>query len=220
MQLDEVHRRHREAGAVHHAGDVAVERDIVQVVLARRRAPSRLPASGRAAPRASFWRNSALSSMLILASSATRSPSSVTMSGLTSTRLASLSMYSGTAPARSAANCAICLPSRPRPNASSRHWYACRPAAGMDVHAEDLLRRVRGDFLDVHAAGGRGDEGDAALLAVEHEAQVDLARDLRARLDVDLVDRQAFGARLLRDQALCRACRPRPRARHRDPSRA
>src|SRR5919112_5206882 len=34
-ELDDVHRRHREAGAVHHAGDVAVELYVVEVVLRR-----------------------------------------------------------------------------------------------------------------------------------------------------------------------------------------
>jgi hypothetical protein len=34
VQLDQVHGRHREAGAVDHAGDVAIERDVVEVVLA------------------------------------------------------------------------------------------------------------------------------------------------------------------------------------------
>ncbi len=32
--LNDVHGRHRKAGAVHHAADVAVELDVVQVVLA------------------------------------------------------------------------------------------------------------------------------------------------------------------------------------------
>ena len=32
VELDDVHRRHREAGAVHHAADLAVERDVVEVV--------------------------------------------------------------------------------------------------------------------------------------------------------------------------------------------
>ena len=60
---------------------------------------------------------------------------------------------------------------------------------------------MRRDLLDVHAAGGRGDQGDAAALAVERERQVDLARDLRAGLDVHLLDRQAFGPGLRRHQA-------------------
>ena len=33
VQLDDVHRRHGQARAVHHAADLAIERDVVQVVL-------------------------------------------------------------------------------------------------------------------------------------------------------------------------------------------
>ena len=33
VELDDVHRRHGEAGAVDHAADGAVERDVVEVVL-------------------------------------------------------------------------------------------------------------------------------------------------------------------------------------------
>ena len=72
---------------------------------------------------------------------------------------------------------------------------------------------VRRDFLDVHAAGGRGHHGDAALFAVEREAEVDLARDLRAGLHIDLAHRQSFGARLLGDQP--RAQHPGRRRAHR-----
>ena len=35
VELDDVHRGHREAGAVHHAADLAVERDVVEVVFRR-----------------------------------------------------------------------------------------------------------------------------------------------------------------------------------------
>ena len=84
VELDDVHRRHRQAGAVDQAADVAVELDVAQVVLAGlelRRVflvhVAQLPMSG--------WRNRALSSKLILASSASTSPASVTTSGLIST---------------------------------------------------------------------------------------------------------------------------------------
>ena len=73
---------------------------------------------------------------------------------------------------------------------------------GMNLDADDLLGGLRCDLLDVHAARGRGDEGDAAGVAIEQHAQVQLAGDLRARLDVDLVDRQALGTRLLGREAL------------------
>ena len=66
--LHEVHRRHRQAGAVDHAADRAVEMDEADVVAARlgvRRAP---PRRGRAAPRGPGCRKSAESSSVILAS--------------------------------------------------------------------------------------------------------------------------------------------------------
>ena len=66
--LDEVHRRHRQAGAVDHAADRAVELDEGE---ARPRAPRGRPGPprrGRAAPRAAGWRASAESSRVILAS--------------------------------------------------------------------------------------------------------------------------------------------------------
>ena len=94
VQLDQVHGRHGEARAVDHAGDIAVERHIVELVLGRLALHRDPLASHRALPPRSLCRNSALSSMLILASSASRSPSPVTISGLTSTRLASRSRYS------------------------------------------------------------------------------------------------------------------------------
>ena len=44
------------------------------------------------------------------------------------------------------------------PNASLRAWNGMMPVPGSIVLAQDLLRRLRGDFLDVHAAGGAGDD--------------------------------------------------------------
>ena len=56
-------------------------------------------------------------------------------------------------------------------------------------------------FFDVHAAGGGRDERDVALVAVQDQAQVQLARDLRAFLDEHLVYRQAFRPGLVRLEA-------------------
>ena len=74
-----------------------------------------------------------------------------------------------------------------------------------DVHAQDLLRRVLGDFFDFHAAGGRGDEGDAALLAVEQQARYISRSIFEPDSTYTDVDRQPFGAGLLRHE---------PRAEH------
>jgi hypothetical protein len=42
-----------------------------------------------------------------------------------------------------------------------------------------------GDLLDLDAALGRGHEGDARGVAVDHHAEIELARDLAAVLDID-----------------------------------
>ena len=73
---------------------------------------------------------------------------------------------------------------------------------GIDVHAQDFLGRMFGDFFDVHAARFGGDDRDAAALAIQRERQVDLAFDVRTRLDVHRLDGQPFRTGLFGDQPL------------------
>ena len=54
--------------------------------------------------------------------------------------------------------------------------------------ARDLLGRARGDLLDVHTADRREHHHRAPLVAVERDAEVELLRDVRGALDVDLAD--------------------------------
>ena len=58
------------------------------------------------------------------------------------------------------------------------------------------------NLLDLHAAGGGRDEGDASALAVQGQRHVDLTRDVGAGLDVHPLDRQTFSGGLRRHQAL------------------
>jgi hypothetical protein len=60
------------------------------------------------------------------------------------------------------------------------------------------------DLLDVHAACGRCDDGDTALLAVQREREIDLAIDFRARFHVHRFDGQSFRPGLFCDQALAK----------------
>jgi hypothetical protein len=84
-QLDDVHRRHRQAGAVDHAADVAIELDVVEREL-RRLDLERVLFAEVAQLLACPCRNSALSSKPIFASSARTLPSAVvTIIGLIST---------------------------------------------------------------------------------------------------------------------------------------
>ena len=66
----------------------------------------------------------------------------------------------------------------------------------------DLFRRLLRDFLDVDAALGRNDEGDAARGAVDQQRQVIFLGDVDAVGDVEAVDLLAGLARLDRHQGL------------------
>ena len=65
----------------------------------------------------------------------------------------------------------------------------------IDREGHDLLGRVMGDLLDVHAAFGRDHEGDARGLAVDQRRQIELLGDVRAVLDIEAVDLLAGLAR-------------------------
>jgi hypothetical protein len=67
-------------------------------------------------------------------------------------------------------------------------------------HLENLLRRGGGDLLDVHAALARGHDGDPAGRPVDQHAEVELARDVATVLDVQALDLLAARAGLLGDQ--------------------
>ena len=70
----------------------------------------------------------------------------------------------------------------------------------IDRHHEDLLGGLGGDLLDLHAALGRRHHGDAPGGAVDQHAEIELAADVEAFLDVDALDFLALGAGLVGDQ--------------------
>jgi len=73
---------------------------------------------------------------------------------------------------------------------------------GIDVEGVDLLGSRVGDFLDVHAALGRDDEGDAAGGAIDEQREVEFLRDVGAVGDVEAVDLLARLAGLDRHQRI------------------
>ena len=64
--------------------------------------------------------------------------------------------------------------------------------ARLDVDRDDLLGRLRRHFLDVHAAGGARHHHRLARGAIEHDAQIELARHLQAFLDEHARRRRAL----------------------------
>ena len=72
--------------------------------------------------------------------------------------------------------------------------------SGVDVLAENLLRFLRRDLFDVHAAGGTRDDDGRRGCAVDQDAQIELALDIEPFLDEHAADLLALRAGLMRDQ--------------------
>ena len=150
----------------------------------------------------SGWRNRALSSKLSLQSSASTSPASVTISGLISASEASVSRKSLTKFLRNAAPFLAVSPVRPRALQTLRAWKSARPRP-TSIGSRWIFSGVLcGDGLDLDAPLGRGHQHGALEVAVDRQAEVELAGDVVADRDQHLGDRLALGAGLVGDQRL------------------
>ena len=74
------------------------------------------------------------------------------------------------------------------------------PRGRVDLDGVDLLGRVVGHVLDVHAAFGGDDDGHPAGLAVDQQREVELAGDGGALFDIEAVHDTALGTGLVGDQ--------------------
>lgn len=73
---------------------------------------------------------------------------------------------------------------------------------GMNVFVMNFFWRMLGDFLDVHAAFGAGDDGVAAGRAILQNGKIQFPRDVYGGSDEDFRDFFAFGSGLMCDQGL------------------
>ena len=70
----------------------------------------------------------------------------------------------------------------------------------INIEAQNLFRRLLRHFLDVHAAFGGNDEGDARGGAVNQNGKVEFAVDGGTFLDIEAVHFLAVGTRLVRHE--------------------
>ena len=79
---------------------------------------------------------------------------------------------------------------------------AHEPTGRIDRHPDDLLRVPGRDRLDLHPAlAGRHDD-DTRTCPVDQHAEIELAGDIAAGLDIDPLDLAALGPGLMGDQGL------------------
>ena len=93
-----------------------------------------------------------------------------------------------------------------------RAWNGCNAGGRVDRSVR-IFSGDGGDLLDLHAALGRADDGDPAGVAVDQQAEVELAGDVAAFLDIDALDLAALGSGLVRDELVPSMRRPPPRPR-------
>src|SRR6185436_12457443 len=181
-QLDDVHRRHREAGAVDHAADVAVEVNVIEVELRGFDLERILFAEvaqlldvGMPIQRVVVEVHLRVERQQIpgrgddqrvdLEQRRVGGEIRVVERGDDLDELVDLRAVEADA----------------EPELPRLEWHDAD--ARLDVDLDDLLRRLFGDLFDVHAAGGAGHDHRLAGGAIEHDAQVEFARHLQPFLD-------------------------------------
>ena len=73
--------------------------------------------------------------------------------------------------------------------------------------SQNFVRRLAGDFFDIHAAFGARDHGDRSRLSIDQHPEVKLARDVARLLYIYAPHDAAFGAGLMRHQRLAEQLR-------------
>ena len=199
VELDDVHRRHREAGAVDHAADLAVERDVVEVEFGGFEFLGVL--LGLVAQR-----HDVLLAVHRVAVEAHLGVEADQFAGLGDDQrvdlehLAVALVEQAVEPVHEVDALLDLLALEPEGEGDAAAVEAGDAGGGIDGEAEDLLGRGGRDLLDVHAALGGDHEGDAAGGAVDEKGEVELAVDVGAVLDVDAVHDLAGRAGLVGDE--------------------
>src|SRR5262245_38343959 len=198
-QLDDVHRRHRQPGAVDHAGDIAVELDVVEVVF-----------GGFDLERRFFVEVAQLSVFFVAVE---RVVVEIDLR-VQRVKLAVFGQQEGV----DLEERGVHFDERPierehelrgladqlRRQAQPEHQIArlerLHADGRRDVFLQNLFGGLGRDLLDVHAAGGRGHEDQLRDRAIEQHSQIELLFDFQTLFDEQRAHGAAFGTGLMRDQ--------------------
>ena len=205
IELDDVHRRHREPGAVDHAADIAVELDIAQLVLAGLaldRVLLVLVAQGldlgMAEQRVVVDRQLGVERQQIACRIARAGHDQ--RIDLDQRRV---EFDKGPIQRADKLDHRRDLPTRQAERKGEPAGMERRqPGGRIDREAYDLFRRMRRQLLDFHAAFAGADQRDPPGPAIDRQREIQLARDVDAGLDKDPLDDAPLGAGLMRHQCL------------------
>ena len=111
-----------------------------------------------------------------------------------------VAVYAWYSPEASWTNRPTSSPWSPSPKARLRAWFAWRPVSGSITALRIFSGVPLRDLLDLDTTLGGRHEGDAPALAVERHAEVELALDPAALLDVDPPHQLSRRAGLRRSQ--------------------
>src|SRR5229473_1065411 len=187
IKLDDVHRRHGEAGAIDHAADIAVELDVVEAML------------GRLGLDWILLRD--VAHLLDLVVAEQRVVVEIHL-GVEGDDLAvagdnervdlddrGVELGEDLVHRQHELDGALhLLALEPEAEGELAGMEAFHPGGGIDRHLEDLVRMLGRDLLDLHAALGRGHHGDPRGRTVDQHAKIELALDVAAFLDIDALD--------------------------------
>ena len=207
-------RRHGQAGAVDHAADRTVERDVIEIVF--RRLDFLLVFFGEIAQRNDV--GMAVERVAIEADLGVETDDLVVLGHDQRIDLEQAHVLGRERGIELGQDLFDLLGEIARELERLRHAAAMmRHDAGgrIDREGEDFLRRLVRNFLDIHAAFGGDDESDARRLAIDQRRQIELSIDGRAFFDIEAVDLLAVRACLMRDQSRTENARRLPSSRRR-----
>ena len=171
VQLDQVHRCHRQAGTIDHAGDITIEGHVVKVMcrglaflFVFLRDVTQLDELGLPVQRVAFDVDFRVERQHV---ASRRDDQRVY---LDETRIAFdvqavHALYQ-------IAELAHLLLVEPEPESELSRLVVLQSGVRSNGHGKYLFRRFGGHLLDIHAAGGRGDERNTTDLAVDEHRQV------------------------------------------------